>query len=302
MAKMPMRKKDGQSERQVSMSNALARAAQRLTLSEKRIVALGIAFTDQKIKLPPNAGWIVRIHASQYAEKFDIDMHTAYDQLKSASRRLYLREVSSIWQVKDRYDDSVEFNFRWVSRAAYSKAGEGWVELNFTPEVAPHLLDLKDKFLTYKLKQTVALQSIYGWRLYEVLMSYISQQKEKEFEFYEFALLMDAPESCFKDFGAMRRVILEPAIREINEKSDLKILEVGKDKKGNPVFFESIKKGRKVHSIKFHFKKDEQLKISLPKPSLNKPKVYTREDLEKTSALARPGETYEQALRRLNSK
>lgn len=299
MAKPPKKIPCEPDREQVSMSNALARAAHRLTLSEKRIIALGIAFTDQKMKLPPNAGWKVRIHASQYAEKFEVDMHTAYDQLKSASRRLYLREASSVWQNKDHYDDTVEFNFRWVSSAAYSKAAEGWVELNFTPEVAPHLIDLKEKFLTYKLKQTVALQSIYGWRLYEVLLSYASQQKDKEFEFMEFALLMDAPNSCYKDFGAMRRVIIEPAVREINEKSDLKILEVEKDKKGNPVFFESIKKGKKVTGIKFYFKKDEQLKLKLPKSS--KSKVYTKDDLDRNSTLARPGETYEQALRRLNT-
>lgn len=293
MAKPPKKVPGETNLAQVSMSNALARAAHRLTLSEKRIIALGIALTDQKIKLPENAGLRVCIHASQYAEKFEVDMHTAYDQLKSAGRRLYLREASSVWQVKDRFEDGVDFDFRWVSSAKYSKT-QGWIELNFSPEIAPHLTDLRDKFLTYKLKQAVALQSIYGWRLYEVLMSYVSQQKEKEFEFMEFAILMDAPNSCFRDFGAMRRVIIEPAVREINEKSDLKILEVEKDKKGNPVFFESIKKGKKVAGIKFYFKKDEQLPPS-------KPKVYTREDLERNSALARPGETYEQALRRLNT-
>lgn len=298
MAKLPKKTTTEPTREQISMSNALVRAAHRMTLSEKRIIALGIAFTDQTQKLPPNAGWKIRIHASQYAEKFDVDTHTAYDQLKTASRRLYLREASSVWQYKERYDDTVEFNFRWVSSAAYAK-DYGWVELNFTPEVAPHLIDLKEKFTTYKLKQTVALQSIYGWRLYEVLLSYASQQKEKEFDFYEFALLMDAPGSCLKDFGALRRVVIEPAVKEINEKSDLKILEFEKDKKGNPVFFEAIKKGKRVAGIKFYFKKDDQLKLKLPKPS--KPKVYTKDDLDRDSSLARPGETYEQALRRLNT-
>jgi plasmid replication initiation protein len=297
--RQPVAKQDKKSNEQVSMSNTLVRAAQRLLLSEKRLVALGIAGSDQKMSLPPNCGWIVRIHATQYAAAFDVDIHTAYDQLKSAARRLYLREVSSIWQIKQLYDDEVEFHFRWVTSAKYFKS-EGWVELNFSPEVVPYLFDLKNKFTTFKLSQTTSLQSIYAWRLYEVLLSYESQQKEKEFGIDEFAHLMDAPGSCFKDFGAMRRVVLEIAINEINAKSDLKILEVGKDKKGNPVFFESIKKGKKVAWIKFHFKMDEQLKMHLPKPP-TKPKSYTKDDLDRNSTLARPGETYEQALKRLNT-
>ena len=298
MSKLPARKTDKDSE-QVSMSNALTRAAQRLLLSEKRLIALGIAVTDQKTKAKDGRGWVVRIHASLYAEKFDVSLDSAYTQLRSASKKLYTREVSSVWQHKGHYDDTVEFNFRWVSSVKYFKK-EGCVELDFTPAIAPYLLDLRDKFTTYKLKQTVALQSIYAWRLYEVLLSYASQQKEKEFDFYEFALLMDAPGSCLKDFGALRRVVIEPAVKEINAKSDLKVLEFEKDKKGNPVFFEAIKKGKRVSGIKFYFKKDDQLKMNLPKPAAKKPKIYTKDDLDRDSSLARPGETYEQALRRLN--
>ena len=49
--------------------------------------------------------------------------------------------------------------------------GEGRVDINFTAEVAPHVLALRTHFTTYKLKQA-ALRSIYAWRLFECLQSW----------------------------------------------------------------------------------------------------------------------------------
>lgn len=286
---------------QVNMSNALARAAHRLKLGEKRLVVLGIANTDQLAPLPKNSGWVVRIHASEYADQFGVDISAAYKQLRIASKRLYKREVSSIWQIKHHYDDEVEFNFRWVSSVKYWKS-EGCVDLNFTPEVVPHLIDLKKRFAGYKLKQASSFKSIYAWRLYEVLNSHAHELDEIEFDIYEFRLMMEAPPSCSSDFGALRRVVIAPAIKEINKHSDIKILEVDKDKKGNPVYFEAMKKGRVVSNLRFKFKRDEQIKLPLDKGKKEKKRVYTKADLEANNELARPGETLDAALKRLNSR
>jgi len=289
--------------RQVSMSNALVRASHSLLLSEKRLIMLGVANTDQDKPIEGNYGWIVTIHASEYSRRFGVNIDTAYDQLRSASKKLFSRYVRGIWWNKPNCADgryqTDEIYFRWISSATYLK-DEGSVMLNFTPELVPHLIELKREFTKYKLKSTCLFESVYTWRLYELLLSYVSQQPHKEFTIHEFKLLMDTPPSLDTNFGLLRVNVIETAVKEINEKSDLKILEVKKDNKGNSVFFESFKTGKKITSIKFYFKKDEQLKIDLPKPSA-KPKIYTKDDLDRNSALARPGETYEQALRRLNA-
>lgn len=57
---------------------------------------------------------------------------------------------------------------------------------------------------------------------------------------------MDAPESCCKDFGNLRKRVIEPAVKELLEKDGL-LLE-----------WEAIKAGRKVTGLDFKFRTDPQ--------------------------------------------
>lgn len=275
--------------KQVSMSNALTRASHGLLLSEKRLIMLGIASTDQKIPVAGNSGWIVSIHAADYADQFGVDIDTAYKQLKSASKKLFDRYVRGVWWTKPNSKSYNEMYFRWVSSATYLQA-EAKVVLNFSPEIVPHLIELKNQFTSYKIKTTSLFESVYAWRLYELLLSLIDKGNNHTFKTSDFRMVMETPPSLSKSFGLLRVNVIEPAVKQINEKSDLK------------VSWTAQKKGRVFDEITFNFKKDEQLKMNLPKPPPNKPKVYTKDDLDRNSALARPGETYEQALRRLNTK
>src|SRR5260363_362064 len=69
------------------------------------------------------------------------------------------------------------------------------VELNFTPEVAPHLLALRKQFTSHKLKHACAFDSIYAWRLYECLKSWQDTGKYTP-DIETFHEAMEAPPSC----------------------------------------------------------------------------------------------------------
>ena len=265
----------------VSMSNALTRAAHNLLLSEKRLVMLGIANTDQMNQVTDNRGWKVRVHAAEYADKFGVDKHTAYDQLKSASKKIFHRYLHSAWNGKNGEE---ELYFRWVSSAKYQSM-EGFVELNFTPEVVPHLIKLKSRFTSYKLETTSLFESIYAWRLYEVLLSYVNLRNSKKYSVEEFQELIEAPPSCCKNFGMLRRSVIEPAIKGINTHSDIKVA------------WEPVKKGRKVATINFNFQKNDQLKIDFNTTDKNRSPAKLTNKYIADNAL--PGESYQQAKDRL---
>ena len=76
-------------ERWVTMSNALTRAGHGLTLAEKRIVASAVSKLDSRRALPPGEVPRTRITAAEYAETFEVDLNTAYEQLQSAAKQLY---------------------------------------------------------------------------------------------------------------------------------------------------------------------------------------------------------------------
>lgn len=242
------------SEMWVSMSNALARSSQALKLSEKRIVSAALAQTDsmpaKNLMLGQNQGWKVKLNALDYAETFGVSLDTAYDQLKSASDDLFNRYIRIMVNTPK---GMKERKFRWVSGVEYHH-GEGWVELNFTPEVAPHVLALRTNFTTYKLKQAAAYRSIFTWRLMEVFNSWTDKKKYQNGvlqgryspSIEEFQKAMEAPESCIKDFGRLRTRVIEPAIKELTEKGNL-IIE-----------WETEKNGRKITGLTFIFKTNPQ--------------------------------------------
>ena len=224
----------------VNMSNALVRASHGLSLAEKRVIAMGLALTDS---VPAMAligaarnGWSVKIMALDYAKTFDLDVNTAYEQLKAAGDQLVQRQVCEIVKTK-RGQKSIKTN--WCAQVIYHQ-GEGWVSIEFTRYIAPHLLALRSQFVTYKLKQAAALRSVYSWRLFECLQSWQSTGLWVT-SIGDFANAMDVPEKYRTDFTDIRRRVIEPAIAELILKNGLLIE------------WKTKKAGRKVTGLEFKF-------------------------------------------------
>ena len=256
-------------DRYVSMSNRLARSAQGLNLAEKRLVALGLAGTDsvplKGLVLAANSGWKMKVTALEYAEAFGVHPTTAYEQLKSASEKLFERYVR--YETQNRRGKPEEKKFRWVSGAVYAP-GDGFVELNFSPEIAPHLLGLRKQFTTYKLRHAAAFDSVYAWRLFELLKSWQSTG------FYTTAIedfweSMEAPPSCRKDFKALRIRIIEPAVEAIKAKASMLIE------------WKPLRAGsRRVTGLEFRFQANPQARLDIETNDSLEAKDSDNEDTE----------------------
>lgn len=206
---------------QVNMSNALTRSAHSLSLAEKRIVAACIAKTDQMpnmTQVRQRGAWLVRLSAADYAETFDVDLNTAYEQLHDASENLFNRYIRTTRKTRKGIE---EYKFRWVGGVKYHK-GEGWVELDWWHEVVPHLFGLRGAFTKYKLKQASALRSKHSWRLFELLQSWQDTGRYQP-TIEDFCLSMDVPASYLKNFKEVRRRVIEPAVKELIQKNNMLI-------------------------------------------------------------------------------
>lgn len=237
-------------ERAVSMSNALARGAQGLNLSQKRIIALALSATDslpaRDLMSGQMHGWTIRLLAGDYSETYGVDPDTAYDQLKAGANSL----LKALWRTVEtgRRGPTITEG-QWLSLAKYTK-GAGQVDVTFHPHIAPHLLALRTQFTTYKLKQAAALRSIYAWRLFECLQSW-SDKGLWSPSIHEFQASMEAPPACRLNFKDLRVRVIEPAVRELREKDSMLI------------DWEPIKSGRKVTGLTFKFKKDPQGRLEI---------------------------------------
>jgi plasmid replication initiation protein len=241
-------------ERWVTMSNALTRAGQGLSLSEKRIVMLAVSKLDSmKILRPGDVLASVKITAAEYAETYGLDPSSgvAYEALQDAAKALYNRSITFFEPAHKRGGKTlkpIRTDMRWVGRCQYHE-GEGWVQLAWWPELVPSLVGLRKQFTTYQLQQASALRSVYSWRLLELLTRFKSTGKA-EYTIEDFKASMDAPASL-SDFGQVKRRIIDPAVKELTEKD------------GWLIQWEPIKAGRKVKSLRFTFMRDPQGSLPL---------------------------------------
>lgn len=226
----------------VSIANAVTRGAQSLTLAEKRILFTGLT----KLR---GVNKQVSITAKEYAETFGLDDSTAYRQLKEAAKTLFNRylKFNEVYRKKE-----MVTYVRWIGSYGYVDQ-EGVATFRFTEEMFPYLCNLKSEFTQYRLEQAGALRSLHSWRLLELL----EQMKNKEdmhgwltIDINDFHHAMEASKSYRSNFGMLRTWVIEPSVKELNEKDSWDIV------------WEPVKRGRRVASLRFDFRRDPQARLA----------------------------------------
>lgn len=269
--------KSGKKQKTINISNALNRAGHRLALNQKRLLMLAISELDSRGC--ENAA--LEIKAVDFANEYQIDTSTAYTELSKACKGIMRKPPISIQM------DGFVREIHWTEYCDYYTSS-GKVFLKFTEKIAPHLTQLESQFTKYKLSRVTGFRSTYSWKLFELIMQFkrtglLRISKE------EFADSMEASATHRKDFGAMRRRIIDPAIKEIREKDGLEIS------------YTVTKRGRQVTGLEFTFPPEQQKALPLDKPKkkpTGKPKV-TKAYIEQH---ALPGESYDQARARLETE
>jgi len=165
----------------------------------------------------------------------DYDNGNNYREIKALLKGL---RDKSYWLTQP---DGSETTIGWFSRVTINK-GSGKVNIKLDELMTPHLFDLQEKFTSYGLSSILVMKSQYSIRIYELLKSYAFLHS-KSFEIDEFKnLLMVENIKSYKDFSLFRVKVIEIAVKEINEYSDIK------------VSYRPIKKGNKVVKLEFKMK------------------------------------------------
>lgn len=236
----------------VVKANSLIEASYRLSIDEVRILALTIGTMD------PNSNQkIFDFTVADFVREFpEISIDNAYKQIQNAIKRIYDRSVKT-------EDDERITEFRWVSSRTYFKK-EGRFRIAMTDEIMPYLTQLKGQFAQYQLKNIAYFNSVHSIRIYELITQYRSVgNREITIENLKKWLQVEENYSRWNNFKAR---VLDVAITEINEKSDLF------------VEYEPIKRGRKITALKFIIghKKQDNKKTKLGRPKYpQRPKVKT---------------------------
>ena len=227
----------------VVKSNRLNSAIQNLSLPELRIVQLAIV-DARETGNGLSTDTPLRIDAMRYAEAFETTRQNAYNRMKEAEETLFNRRFTFL----DSEGKTVKS--RWIQRVRYLD-DEGAIELAFTLDVVKGItrLDGAEEFFTqYLLSQTSNLNSVYSVRLYELLIQWKTAVKTPVFELSLFRGQMGLNDGEYKAMNDFKKRVLDLAVNEINEKTDL------------TVSYTQEKKGRLIHGFKFTVKQKEKTK------------------------------------------
>lgn len=213
----------------VVKSNRLNTAIQNLSLSEIRLIQLAIIDARQHNR-GLSADKPLRIDAKRYADAFDVSRQTAYEVILNAEKNLFERRFSFI-NDRDRLVKS-----RWVQRVEYIE-DESAIEVIFTHDVVNEITRLDgavDFFTKYLLKQTSSMTSMYSVRLYELLVQWKEAKRTPIFEIDTFRDQLGIGVNEYKRMGDFKKRVLDLALKEINDKSDL-ISSYEQHKKGSSI-------------------------------------------------------------------
>lgn len=214
----------------VTKHNSLVEASYKLTLNEQRLLLVCISKLDPRNLLPKNN--LFTVTAKEFSEIFGIEEKHSYKSLEDAATTIYDRDIKT-------HDGGSRERFRWVYYVKYHD-DEGKITLGFSPIITPYLSMLHEKFTSYKLTQVSRLKSIYSIRLFEMLISFKTTGKFI-IGVSKFKKLLEI-ENQYARFFDLKRWVIDPAIKELQCKSNLKI------------YLKLIKKGRKIENLFFTFK------------------------------------------------
>lgn len=219
----------------VTQANKLAEASYFMTLEEKRVVLLMVSLVRQE----DSDFKTYRIPIADIRDYLGLRTNKLYDDIKRVADAL----LSRVLHIPE--EDGGWLKVGWVASARYVPKGRQGAEvacldLCFSPEMKPYLLELKAHFANFTLQNVAGLRSFYSIRLYELLKSRRRLKTARlEVATLRKILKAEAKYANYKDFRA--RVILT-AQAELAEKTDLAF------------DFTETRKGRKVVAVTFHIR------------------------------------------------
>ena len=172
--------------------------------------------------------------------------------LDTTKSRTYIHYVKDIikdimsYTIEIKSEDGGSYITHWIQKCRIHPDGN--YRIQFDNSLSPFLFRMSEFYTQYRLDNVLPMRSKYGLRLYELLSSYHNMAREYTFALEELRERLDAKK--YKTFADFRVNVLEPAMKDINEVSDLK------------VEYRTVKTGRKITSIVFSFdtvKQDEEV-------------------------------------------
>jgi plasmid replication initiation protein len=204
---------------------SMAKMNHGLSLNQMQLLAYAI-FATQKDK-------------STTFIKADFEKRFGLDEYRTERAK---EDVRKLMDIKFSFEDlgNDEFIYWNVFSSIHYK--EGTFHFKWTEDMLPNILDLKDKYVRTDLTVTAQFKSNFSWTLYDYLRAkygfwYIIFSKNELMSLFG----VEEKKSYQNNTGALKKLVLDIAIEEINKFTELNVK------------YEEIKKGRSIVAFKLHW-------------------------------------------------
>ena len=210
----------------IKQSNRLIEARYKLTLNEQKMI---IAICSQLDKNAENFS-LVRMKVADMASFCEFTGKDRYTIVKNVIMKLLDRKLMI------HYDNGGWYGTHWLQSARYIPE-ESIIEYRIDDTLKPELLQLKSAYLSTALSPLMTMNRDYSIRLYMFI--------KKMLKIHTFSYELNEIREMFclgktyEKISNLKNKVIEPAIIEINEKSDISVKH------------EYIKEGRSYTKIRF---------------------------------------------------
>ena len=191
-----------------------------------------------------------RIWYKDIIKTFGLNSGDAYASLRDAAKSLIRKPVRMSYYnngVKREQEVSLITHIDYMLEGEMNVESNEYIDVMVQENMKPFLLQLQKNFTAYDLRNVVKL-GVYSVRIYELLKQY-ETIGARTLTIKEMKTMFDLIHE-YKKYNDFFRWVIKPSEIEINQHTDLLIVDI-----------EKLKEGRKVTALRFKFRRKSALEI-----------------------------------------
>lgn len=241
-------------ENTIKKSNeiSLAKLNHGLTLNQIQLLAFSIFCTQQNGN--------TEFHKADFEKKFNLTKYNT-KEARDDSEKLIGLKVST--------EDLENEKFKFWNLFMSMEYENGAFKFQWNPKMIPHILELKEKYITTDLTITSHFKSGFSWTLYDYLKAHYGYWHKPISKNTLMRLFGVENKKTYQNTAQFKRGVLDVAINEINQHTELK------------VYYKEIKTGRSITGFDLHWSNGSTI-ASATKKQINELKVIVDAVFEDT--------------------
>lgn len=231
----------------IRKANELVEARYRFDIWETRV------FAKMLTMIKPDDGdlQLYDIHVGDLLRDFNLqDAGDNYQAVKQAAKKL----ISRVIEIEKETPEGVKWYAVPLLAGAqgFKEARRGnYISVQFHPELKPYLLELKERYLQYDIRNLWGLTSVYSVRIYELLKQY-ERIGKRNFTLEDLRLRLAVQPDEYKLYGHFKDKVVLKAQADLREFTDISFS------------FDEHKEGRRVVAITFFIHTNQGRGVPVP--------------------------------------